>query len=96
VQQNDSVESANAKLIEALKDINISLQVPTLEAFGADKQYFDEVVNTMAEQALASGSPSNNPSSNQRRNRKTLSAIMVLIFNQNKSGDINEYNRTFY
>ncbi|MGO3385670.1 MAG: iron-containing alcohol dehydrogenase, partial [Acinetobacter guillouiae] len=60
-QQNDSVESANAKLIEALKDINTSLQVPTLEAFGADKQYFDEVVNTMAEQALASGSPSNNP-----------------------------------
>lgn len=60
-QQNDSIESANAKLIEALKDINTSLQVPTLEAFGADKQYFDEVVNTMAEQALASGSPSNNP-----------------------------------
>ena len=35
--------------------------MPTLEAFGADKRYFDEVVNTMAEQALASGSPSNNP-----------------------------------
>ena len=57
----DSVEIANQKLISALKDINQALQVPTLAEFGADKKLFDEVVQTMAEQALASGSPGNNP-----------------------------------
>ena len=35
--------------------------MPTLAEFGADKTLFDEVVQTMAEQALASGSPGNNP-----------------------------------
>lgn len=57
----DSVEIANQKLVAALKDINQALQVPTLAEFGADKKLFDEVVQTMAEQALASGSPGNNP-----------------------------------
>lgn len=57
----DSVEIANQKLVTALKDINQALQVPTLAEFGADKKLFDEVVQTMAEQALASGSPGNNP-----------------------------------
>lgn len=57
----DSVEIANQKLVAALKDINQALQVPTLAEFGADKTLFDEVVQTMAEQALASGSPGNNP-----------------------------------
>lgn len=57
----DSVEIANQKLVSALKDINQALQVPTLAEFGADKTLFDEVVQTMAEQALASGSPGNNP-----------------------------------
>ncbi len=57
----DSVEIANQKLVSALKDINQALQVPTLAEFGADKKLFDEVVQTMAEQALASGSPGNNP-----------------------------------
>ncbi len=57
----DSIDAANQKLVDALKEINHLLQVPTLEEFGADKNLFDEVVQTMAEQALASGSPGNNP-----------------------------------
>lgn len=58
---NDSTDIANQKLVQALIVINQDLQVPTLAEFGVKKEYFDEVVTTMAEQALASGSPSNNP-----------------------------------
>ncbi|MDM1757692.1 iron-containing alcohol dehydrogenase [Acinetobacter sp. 256-1] len=58
---DDLDDIANQKLIQALIEINRDLKVPTLAEFGVDKQYFDEVVHTMAEQALASGSPSNNP-----------------------------------
>lgn len=57
----DSVEVANKKLVQALKDINKALKVPTLAEFGAEKAHFDQIVQTMAEQALASGSPGNNP-----------------------------------
>ena len=58
---DDSHEVANQKLVQALAEINKDLKVPTLAEFGVDRKYFDEVVQTMAEQALASGSPSNNP-----------------------------------
>lgn len=58
---DDSDESANQKLVSALIQINKELKVPTLAEFGVEKSYFDEVVQTMAEQALSSGSPSNNP-----------------------------------
>ena len=42
-------------------EINRDLKVPTLAEKKKKKQYFDEVVQMMAEQALASGSPANNP-----------------------------------
>ncbi|MDC4666673.1 iron-containing alcohol dehydrogenase, partial [Acinetobacter baumannii] len=58
---SDSTELANFKLVEALKEINKSLEVPTLAEFGANKDHFDQIVETMAQQALASGSPNNNP-----------------------------------
>ena len=58
---DDSNEVANQKLVQALAEINKDLKVPTLAEFGVDRKYFDEVVQTMAEQAIASGSPSNNP-----------------------------------
>lgn len=58
---DDSNGVANQKLVEALIEINRDLKVPTLAEFGVDKSHFDDVVQTMAEQALASGSPSNNP-----------------------------------
>ena len=58
---DDSHEVANQKLVQALAEINKDLKVPTLAEFGVDRKYFDEVVQTMAEQAIASGSPSNNP-----------------------------------
>lgn len=52
---------AGDKLVAFLKAINAELSVPTLAEFGVQRARFDEVVATMAEQALASGSPGNNP-----------------------------------
>lgn len=52
---------ANARLVSFLEAINRGLSVPTLQEFGVTRERFDEVVTTMAEQALASGSPGNNP-----------------------------------
>ncbi|MFT7527385.1 MAG: alcohol dehydrogenase class IV [Arenicella sp.] len=56
-----AVPASNKILLEELNALNSDLEVPTLEQFGASKKRFDQVVKTMAEQALASGSPSNNP-----------------------------------
>jgi len=58
---DDSDDVANQKLIDTLIEINRDLAVPSLAEFGISKSDFDQVVHTMAEQALASGSPSNNP-----------------------------------
>jgi len=59
VQDSDDV--ANQKLIAELIVINAELKVPSLAEFGADKERFMALLPTMAEQALASGSPGNNP-----------------------------------
>lgn len=72
---DDSHEVANQKLVQALAEINKDLKVPTLAEFGVDRKYFDEVVQIMAEQALASGSPSNNPIT------PTI-AEMILLYKQ--------------
>lgn len=57
----DSDDVANQKLIAELIAINAELKVPSLEEFGADRERFFALLPTMAEQALASGSPGNNP-----------------------------------
>lgn len=57
----DSNASANKKLMEELHSLNEELQVPTPEQFGIDKATYFDLLPTMAEQALASGSPGNNP-----------------------------------
>ena len=57
----DSDDQANQKLLIELRALNDELQVPTLEEFGADRALFMELLPTMAKQALASGSPANNP-----------------------------------
>lgn len=59
--QGDSDDMANQKLINELKMLNADLQVPTPANFGIDKEAFFALASTMAEQALASGSPNNNP-----------------------------------
>lgn len=59
--ESDGIAQANLKLIQFLKDLNKELKVPTLAEFGVDKAEFDRVLETMVEQAFASGSPNNNP-----------------------------------
>jgi len=58
---DDSTELANQKLLEELRSLNDDLQVPTPTQYGIDPKQFMELRELMATQALASGSPGNNP-----------------------------------
>ncbi|WP_312679294.1 iron-containing alcohol dehydrogenase [Stutzerimonas nitrititolerans] len=59
--EGDSVETANDKLLSELRALNKELQVPSPAQFGIARERFFELRETMARQALASGSPGNNP-----------------------------------
>lgn len=52
---------AAERLAEGLAALNRDLDVPTPAAYGIDKREWDAKLEVMAEQALASGSPANNP-----------------------------------
>lgn len=52
---------AVAALLAALRQLNHDLHVPSPAAWGIDRTRYDEVLPVMVEQALASGSPANNP-----------------------------------
>ena len=54
-------QSAVARLVEALHQINAELSVPSPRDYGIDPQRWAELIPLMAQQALASGSPANNP-----------------------------------
>jgi alcohol dehydrogenase class IV len=56
---NDSNESACTKLVAGLKQLNADLEVPSPTTLGHAKD--DKMFALMASQALASGSPQNNP-----------------------------------
>lgn len=58
---SETDDQANVSLVNYLKSLNKELQVPTLAQFGVQKADFDALINTMCEQAFASGSPNNNP-----------------------------------
>ncbi len=57
----ESDQSAVGRLVEALEQINVDLKVPTPAEYGIAKTRWDELIPLMATQALASGSPANNP-----------------------------------
>ncbi len=57
----DSDAAAAEKLADGLVQLNHDLDVPTPSGFGIDKAAWDLKLPLMAEQALASGSPGNNP-----------------------------------
>ncbi|MCK2148091.1 iron-containing alcohol dehydrogenase [Marinobacter alexandrii] len=59
--ESDSTDEANRKLLEELHELNDELEVPTPELFGIDRNEFFDLMPNMAEQALHSGSPGNNP-----------------------------------
>lgn len=54
-------QSAVARLLEELSALNRDLDVPGPSAFGIDGDRWHALVPTMCAQALASGSPANNP-----------------------------------
>jgi alcohol dehydrogenase class IV len=59
---SDSDDYANTSLVEGLIDLNQKLKVPSLrECQGVSQDKFTDVVKKMASDALASGSPQNNP-----------------------------------
>jgi len=58
---SDNDEVANNKLLVELSAINEELDVPTPKEFGIDKDDFMNNMEIMAKQAIASGSPGNNP-----------------------------------
>ena len=54
-------QAAVARLVGALRDLNRDLAVPTPKAYGLDETRWHDLIPLMADQALASGSPGNNP-----------------------------------
>ena len=62
IAKSDASDKAAATaLVEALSQLNLQLEVPTPKKLGIDKQQWIDAVPTMVEQAIASGSPANNP-----------------------------------
>jgi alcohol dehydrogenase class IV len=54
-------KQAVADLVAALVQLNADLAVPSLKQFGIEGDQFEDMIPTMVDQALASGSPANNP-----------------------------------
>jgi alcohol dehydrogenase class IV len=59
--EQDSDGVAAAKLVTGLEVLNKELSVPTPSGFGISEADWNGKMALMAEQALASGSPNNNP-----------------------------------
>lgn len=57
-EESSDVDAAQA-LIHRLAELTQALQIPTLEAYGISKDAFQGLMDTMAEEALQSGSPAN-------------------------------------
>lgn len=59
--EDEGDQAAAARLVEELSALNRDLAVPTPRRCGLDETKWRALLPTMAEQALASGSPANNP-----------------------------------
>ena len=55
------MSAAAAKLVTGLEALNKELSVPTPAAYGIKEADWNGKMDLMAQQALASGSPANNP-----------------------------------
>ena len=60
-EEGEGSQAAVARLLDELRRLNDDLKVPTPRAYGIDRSRYDELLPVMASQALASGSPANNP-----------------------------------
>ncbi|MCU0984369.1 MAG: iron-containing alcohol dehydrogenase [Acetobacteraceae bacterium] len=54
-------QAAGSRLVEALEAFNRDLAVPSPRSYGIDEAKWNDLLPLMADQALASGSPANNP-----------------------------------
>ena len=54
-------DTAVKQLLSELRQLNKDLEVPSPKDYGIKEELYFSLLNTMAEQALASGSPANNP-----------------------------------
>jgi alcohol dehydrogenase class IV len=59
--ETEGSQSAVARLVDELRGLNAELAVPSPKDYGIDRARWDELLPVMAAQALASGSPQNNP-----------------------------------
>ena len=55
------IEACHAQLFAFLSSLNRQLKVPPMSEFGILQTDYTQLIGTMAEQAIASGSPGNNP-----------------------------------
>jgi len=76
--EHDADEPAVSRLLQELAQLNQDLSVPSPRAYGIDERRWQELLPVMAGQALASGSPANNPHSERIRDRGPLSAGLGL------------------
>jgi alcohol dehydrogenase class IV len=60
-EESEGSQAAVARLLDELRRLNEDLQVPAPRAWGIDPARYEELLPVMASQALASGSPANNP-----------------------------------
>jgi alcohol dehydrogenase class IV len=60
-EEGEGSQGAVARLLDELRRLNEDLKVPTPRAWGIDAERYEELLPVMASQALASGSPGNNP-----------------------------------
>ncbi|WP_346208250.1 iron-containing alcohol dehydrogenase [Caldifermentibacillus hisashii] len=56
-----SNEEAAEIAVTSVKKLCLDLSIPNLKGWGIERQQFENAINKMAEDALASGSPQNNP-----------------------------------
>jgi alcohol dehydrogenase class IV len=60
-EPEDADQVAGARLLDELRALNRDLAVPTPREYGVAPDAWERLLPTMAAQALASGSPANNP-----------------------------------
>jgi alcohol dehydrogenase class IV len=60
-KEGEGSQAAVARLLDELRRLNSDLKVPSPKDYGIDRARYDELLPIMASQALASGSPANNP-----------------------------------
>jgi alcohol dehydrogenase class IV len=60
-EEGEGSQAAVARLLGELRRLNQDLEVPTPRTWGIDAGRYQELLPVMASQALASGSPANNP-----------------------------------